>query len=139
MTTRAEYILSLCNENGMDLKTAADTLANQRLDPHNMRMVPAFAGGAAALTLGINAAQIHGLNKARNTKISQTGVGSEYTQARANLSSLRKQNIKSLGLRPSISAKIQAQKSNIRDIQNRGLHQYHMGQQTVPPPVTRPQ
>ena len=135
--TRAEYILSLCSENDMGLTAAADVLANQRLDPHNMRMVPAFAGAGAALSVGVNAAQIHALNKQRNAKIGQTGVGSEYNQARAHLSSLRKQNIKSLGLRPSIGAKIDAQKANIRDIQNRGLHAYHMGQ-TVPP-VTRPQ
>lgn len=144
MTTRAQYILALLSEEDSLWKplvaNAADVDARMQQSrvqgPFAHAIVPLAAAGSA-LTLGTNAAQIHALNKQRNAKIAQTGVGQQYQQAKSQLGSMRKRHLLTLGVRPGLAGKIQAQKALVKDIQNKGLHQYHMGQTVTP--VTRSQ
>ena len=144
MTTRAQHILSLCEKLSHsiwqpfvpDAAAVNAHMTQGRLLSPLANAAPIFTGAGLALSAGVAAHGVHAANTRRDTKIGQTGLGSQYSQARSDLGSLRRKNIASLGLRPGLAAKVQVQKARVQDIQNRGLHQYHMGQ-TTPPQAQR--
>jgi hypothetical protein len=88
--------------------------------------LPAAIGAISATTNTLLRSRMQ--QRATAEKIQQSGLGAEYHQAKRDVSQLRRQHY--LGLHSpqqasEIKQKLLAAKAHLKDVENRGLHQYH--------------